>query len=49
MKYESGMPGIDVGFRNIINEHHSIDTSVKVKRTLIISDIKAVFKVFFYL
>lgn len=31
MKYESGMPGIDVGFRNIINEHHSIDTSVKVK------------------
>ena len=35
MKYESGMPGIDVGFRNIINEHHSIDTSVKVKRTLI--------------
>jgi DNA invertase Pin-like site-specific DNA recombinase len=34
-KYESGMPGIDVGFRNIINEHHSIDTSVKVKKTLI--------------
>jgi DNA invertase Pin-like site-specific DNA recombinase len=33
--YESGMPGIDVGFRNIINEHHSIDTSVKVKKTLI--------------
>ena len=24
-----------LGFRNIINEHHSIDTSVKVKRTLI--------------
>lgn len=34
-QYESGMPGIDVGFRNIINEHHSIDTSVKVKNTLI--------------
>ena len=33
--YDSGMPGIDVGFRNIINEHHSIDTSVKVKKTLI--------------
>ena len=33
--YESGMPGIDVGFRNIINEHHSVDTSEKVKRTLI--------------
>lgn len=32
--YECGMPGIDVGFRNIINEHHSIDTSVKVKKTL---------------
>lgn len=32
MNYESGMPGIDVGFRNIINEHHSIDTSVKVKK-----------------
>lgn len=33
--YDSGMPGIDVGFRNIINEHHSIDTSVKVKKTLL--------------
>lgn len=30
--YKSGMPDIDVGFRNIINEHHSIDTSVKVKK-----------------
>ena len=34
MHYESGMPGIDVGFRNIINEHHSVDTSEKVKKTL---------------
>lgn len=33
--YEAGLPGIDVGFRNIINEHHSIDTSVKVKKTLL--------------
>lgn len=33
--YDSGMPGIDVGFRNIINEHHSVDTSEKVKKTLL--------------
>lgn len=32
--YNSGVPGIDVGFRNIINEHHSIETSVKIKKTL---------------
>ncbi len=30
-KYESGLPGMDVGFRNIINEHHSINTSENVK------------------
>lgn len=35
LNYDSGMPGIDVGFRNIINEHHSIDTSEKVKKTLL--------------
>ena len=29
--FESGLPGMDVGFRNIINEHHSVETSQKVK------------------
>ncbi len=31
IEFESGLPGMDVGFRNIINEHHSIETSEKVK------------------
>lgn len=35
LQYNSGLPGVDVGFRNIINEHHSIDTSEKVKKTLV--------------
>lgn len=29
--FDLGLPGMDVGFRNIINEHHSVDTSQKVK------------------